>query len=205
MKRIPIKVLDLEANVDVPASMDEARALAPVAADGNDPLLNRVVSQVLFHQLFGDLRSGLVERIQKETTLKPASHTEKDDKGREKTIVDEKDATFVARAVAEGAVTKAQLATWLQEMCDDNEYAFGEYLKSERRHAAPKKLSKEIEQLVAAAIADGTASAKAAKLSQILGRAVDPTDPLSLGNALRDHRKAVMEQALAAAKAVFAE
>jgi Glu-tRNA(Gln) amidotransferase subunit E-like FAD-binding protein len=160
-----------------------------------------VVSQVLFHQLFGDLRSGLVERVTKETTLKPLSHVEKDDKGKEKTVVDEKDAIFVNRAVAEGAVTKEQLRTWLQEMCDDGEYAFGEYLKSERRHAAPKKLSKEIEQLVAAAIADGTASARAAKLSKLLGRVVDSNDPLSLGNAIRDHRKQAMEAALAAAKA----
>ena len=212
MQNVKLSVFDLaEANYAVVSTLEEAVALT---AGGEVGVINRLNNQVLYHQVYGDVRSALVDRVEKEglTTnaegvqvkgFKMKSHVEKDSKGKDVTVIDEKPEPFIRRAIAEGAVTKEQLAVWQQEICDHPEYAYSEYLKSERRHAAPKKLSKDIELAVAAAIANGTASAVADKLSGLLGRQVDGTNPQELGEAIRDHRRALLEKANAEAKAAL--
>ncbi len=200
MKRIEIEVLGLKAQYDVPASLEEARTLAPVKADGSDPLLDRVNGNTLYHQVFGDLRSGLVEWIEKTGVAKRARSKETVN-GKETEVITEKNEPFVKRVLAEGAVTNDDLKEQLQDMCDNAEYSFGEYLKSERRHAGPKKLPKEIEAAVATAVKDGTNVAIAEKLTRALGRTIDGNDPQSLGEAIREHRNRRVQAALAAAKA----
>jgi hypothetical protein len=199
MKAQKVSVCGIEGSFLVPETHDELVTIAPSA----DTLLRRVIQQVLAHQLYGDLRSGLVEFVEEKKNFSRRRHIEKDDEGKDVTIIDEsRQEPFLDRAVAESAVTKAELIAEVQRMCDDSDYGFAKYLTSERRHAAPRKLSKEIETKVAKYIADGVADVVAYKLSTKLGREVT-SEPLVLGNAIRDFERQAQEAALVAARAAM--
>lgn len=187
MKKQSYDVLDIPVKVPMPVDSGELNSIANVVVDGNlvDIACDLAIKHAWWHGLRNDLGAMLADRITelKATvdgkTFEPNSETEVVKKAdgtevpRKKVI--EPDGAYVKRALASNVVTKDQLAAWLQEAADSEEYAIAQYFRPGQRESKGPKVPALIRKKVEKWFAEGKQEAAAKKLGKLLKRNVEPT------------------------------
>ena len=201
----------LQGSYEVPGTLVEFVTAATVPAtattpaiSGEDKILRIATQNVIYHSVLGAIRGELSDAILDKSKADGREFpmlTEKRKtgaEGKEVDVIVESDEDYAKRAVASEVVSVEWLKNELQSLLDNDENAFAKFLQSpERKPKAPAKLPKELEAAIVAAIADGKSVAMAQVLSTKLGRTVDPTNVLDLGNAVKEVRAAAAKAAAA--------
>lgn len=201
MKQIEISIYrslqpgGIKGRYGVPTVIPELTAHVPESR-----VVDLVNNQVLFHSVYGGFRDELSDSIIEFAKQNGATvgfkTTTKTVNGKTVEVIDESDEEFTRRMVAEGVISVAWLSTRLQELCDDPENAYELYLKSpERKPRAPKHLPKDLQAYIDSVAATGKLAELATKVSALVGRTLDPNDPVALGWAMKEHRDAALAKA----------
>ena len=198
MKTAKIEVFGVSTDYQITSNSAEMNTLANRVVDGQqvDVAHDYAEQYLRYHAVNGDARAYIIDKI---VALKAtdgdgkvivphtveAYRTLKTGEKKPYLKVVESEAKFVERAIALGAVSVAQMTTWLNEFATKPDYSWDKYLAKTVRtpgtgSAAPtKRATVKVEQWVK----DGVLDAKVAALSEKLNIDIDASDLVAVARA----------------------
>ena len=180
MKIREVPSLGVTAKVLVPESIDEYNSLAP---NRENACLADAIDKELYHGTLGDFREEFCDLLEAETQIerKKVLHPEgkKNDDGTPVMVVDETEGKYSSRVYAEKGVE----GTAFQHLADKVQKTLDPSARERKERVA--KIPKRYIDVAEQAISNGVADRVAARLTELLGRAVS-TEKETLASAIRE-------------------
>lgn len=201
MQTVKVRVLrscgDITADYTITSDAPEMDAIGGIGTCHKE-----AVSSMLYRGFYGDARAELAERIETEKNVRRERTSTTKEDGTVVEKITEYEEPFVSRCLKTGVVTLAELNQWLQDVANDPEFAFTEYVKTPERKAKTKtlRIPKDVFALVQSWIAAGKADKAATLLGSKLNRTVEPTEQslgLAVAEDLRRETEAARKRTLA--------
>ena len=187
MQTREIAVFGVTATTEVSSSADEMNSLA-----GRDVCHDLAVNQVDFHILRGRIRSNVVSALETQfpNNLRARETAKEGDK--EVVTITEKDAQYIARLKAEGAIDTASLTQTVASVTAGITWQSCLVARERQAPSLPKKLAEKLDLLDAVQL-----EKLARKLGKKLNREIDPNDKVAIGRAYQEKVKLDQESELA--------